>query len=80
MTKKHKAALALGRKIAYQKRHEGMIEDSKPIKVTSSLPSFKIIGYSKDRGDSIPYPVFSSERRLYSGKIFATVQEARGGR
>jgi hypothetical protein len=80
MTKKHKAALSAGRKAYFQKRREGMVEDSKPIKVASSSPSFKIIGYSRDKGDSIPYPVFSSERRLYSGKIFATVQEARGGR
>jgi hypothetical protein len=44
-------------------------------------PEIKIIGYSIDPGpDERPYPIFSSEKGTYKGKIFATAQLAKESR
>jgi hypothetical protein len=44
-------------------------------------PEVKIIGYGIDKGEGErPYPIFSSEKGTYKGKIFATAQLAKESR
>lgn len=83
LSAKQKAKMQEGRRKAKEKAMEGMIPgQEKPKRVSrretrEHFPEPVIIGYTRDKGDSWAYPVFSSERKTFKGRLFKTAQEAR---
>jgi len=80
MTDEQKRKMQEGRAKAKLKAQEGMIEGQES-KVERKVKNtdIVIIGYGIDKGDTIPYPIFNSEKSSYKGKIYKSAIEARKG-
>jgi hypothetical protein len=79
LSDEQKAKMQAGRKRNLVKAKANMIEGQEE-KVKKIKEEVNIIGYFMDRGDSHPYPVFSSEAKEYKGKMFKTAEEAKSKR
>jgi hypothetical protein len=73
-----KKKMQAGRQKAREKAEEGMIGPSKIVAAHKPpKQEVRIIGYAKDRMDSLPYPIFVSERKTFKGEIFKSPKAAR---
>jgi hypothetical protein len=76
LSSEQKARMQAGRKVAKEKAREGLIDSEIKTKKVKTIVS--IIGYGF-YGDDV-LPIFSSEKGMYNGKIFATAQLAKESR
>jgi hypothetical protein len=78
LSDEQKAKMQAGRKAKMSDRqgYVGASDEvpkvSKPKELTPS-----IVGYFFDKGDTRPYPVFSSEKKYYSNRMYKTSEEAK---
>lgn len=81
LSAEHKRKMAEGRAKAKEKAMEGIIGDEESVRRSPKRDrketlEVKIIGYSFDKGDKVPFPIFSSEKRVFTGRLYKTCEEA----